>query len=652
VILSAAALPFTLALLGERWRPMAAPLAVLGIWGVMRPLQVTLGTLLNSLDRAQIYGRVATISLVPLVVATFGAARLGGITAVAWVLLLHMAATFAILAVAAARIAAVPLRALAGTLWPFAIASVAAWVVTRVVAMQTDGLPPGLALVAAAVACLATYLASLALLDPGVLEDALHDGRRALGRAHTLPRLRRKRSAVPALGLAAAALEGAVAGVDPKMALALIGAAVLLALPFVAPVAHLLLLLGITAIVPFELQNAVAFGGGPGSPGLVPSDLLLGAGLARAGLVLLDTPLPRRARWALGLVIAVLGVATIQAVHGLRAGYDPGTAGTELRVLLGFGAAVIAIPVLADPTTRARLFKGLIGVGLAIGVWGIVQWTVDIPMTAAGDAGVREGVRLTTAGRGQIQGGLFAFPVVVVMGVAALLSHEIRSGAARALLIATVALNAVDLVLTYERTFWVATLLALVFLALHMAPRQRLRALTLGPALVAVVVAGLAIASPGDATAARERLVSITQYGSDLSVRFRVTETRNVVRAIEAHPVGGSGLGATILWGRAYEGVRPTTESFAHNGYLWLVWKLGAPGAVLLVALLATAVLSRSPPATTTTFGALRAGASAALLVLLVASITFPAFNALGITAVMGVLVAICAVPLAVGEVR
>jgi O-Antigen ligase len=251
-------------------------------------------------------------------------------------------------------------------------------------------------------------------------------------------------------------------------------------------------------------------------------------------------------------------------------------------------------------------------------------------------------VRLTTGGRGQIQGGLFAFPVAVVMGVAALLSHELRSTRARVLVTVVVALNAVDLLLTYERTFWIATMLALAVLGLRATPQQRVRALVAGPALLAVAVAALALAAPRDVAAARERLASVTQYESDLSVRFRLTETRNVVREIDGHLLTGSGLGATILWGRAYEGVRPTTESFAHNGYLWLVWKLGAPAAALLALLLGAAVVLRGPPGTTT-LGALRAGAQASLLLLLVASLTFPAFNALGITAAMGVLLALCA---------
>jgi O-antigen/teichoic acid export membrane protein len=641
VVLSAAAVPFTLALLGAHWRPMAAPLAILGVWAVMRPLQFTVGTFLNSLGRAELYGRVALLSLAPLVVATLVAASVGGIVGVAWVVLAHMVVTFSVLAVAACRASDIRVRDLGAALWPFAAASAAAWIVTRAVASACAPLGSGAALVAAVCACLAAYVCVLAILDRAVLRDALRGGARALGR---LPERRYRPPLVPVLALAAAGLVGAVAAVQPKMAIALVGGAVLVALPFALPVAALTILLLITAIVPFGVQNSVAFGGGPGSPGVLPSDVLLAAGLARALLVLLDARLERRARWTVAGVATVMALALLQAYRGVRAGYDAGTAGTELRVLLGFGAALIAMPLLRDRDARRRLFDGLLVVGLAVGVWGIAQWVVDIPFTAAQDAGVRAGVRFTTAGRGQIQGGLFAFPVAVVLGVAALLSPEVRAARTRALLAAVVALNTVDLLLTYERTFWVATALALVFVVWRAAPAQRLRAVIVAPALVGVVVAGMAVTSPREFAAARERLLSLGQYRSDLSVRYRVTETRTVTRAIEAHPISGSGLGATILWGRPYEGVRPTTESFAHNGYLWLVWKLGLPAAVLLVMLFAAAVLSRGPPATTTA-GSLRVGAQAALVALLLASVTFPAFNTLGITAVMGVLVALCAVP-------
>ncbi len=199
-------------------------------------------------------------------------------------------------------------------------------------------------------------------------------------------------------------------------------------------------------------------------------------------------------------------------------------------------------------------------------------------------------------------------------------------------------MTSLDLVLTYERTFWAATLLALGFVVLRAPRRQRVRALIAGPALLVLVVAGLAAVAPADVAAARQRLLSIGEYGSDLSIRFRITETRNVRREVEARPLLGSGLGATILWGRAYESVPPTTEAFAHNGYVWLAWKLGIPAAILLVCLIAGAIVVRGPPG-----GApLRTGAQASLMLLLIASMTFPAFNTLAITAVMGALLAVC----------
>jgi O-Antigen ligase len=448
----------------------------------------------------------------------------------------------------------------------------------------------------------------------------------------------------PATAMAVGALAGAAAAVEPKLAVGLAGGALLVALAFAAPVSHLVLLLVVTAIVPYDVQSAVAFGHGAGSPGLLPSDVLLLAGLARAGLVLLDAPPRGRTGWMFACVSGFLALAVLEAVRGMRAGYDPGTTGAELRALAGFGAAVIALPILADPVARERFFRGLLWAGLALGVWGIVQWTVDIPFTAAGDAGVRAGVRLTSAGRGQIQGGLFAFPVAIVMSAAALLAGEVRSRRTRLALGVVIALNAADLVLTYERTFWVATLLALGVLTLRAAPRQRAQALIAGPALLGIVVGAMAIVMPADVTAARERLLSLRDYGSDLSVRYRLTETTNVREAMGAHPIAGSGLGATIIWGRPYEGVPPTAESFAHNGYLWLGWKLGLPAAVLMVALLAAAVFGRGPPPVTLA-DALRSGAQASLLALLLASIAFPAFNTLGITAVMGVLLALCAAP-------
>jgi hypothetical protein len=174
--------------------------------------------------------------------------------------------------------------------------------------------------------------------------------------------------------------------------------------------------------------------------------------------LLLARPVQRRLSVPIALVLGFVGIAGIQAIHGVPRRLCPfGYRGRTVRVLRGFGVAVIAVRILADPGARKRLLVGLIVVGLALGLWGLAQWVLNLPLTASGDADVRTGVRFTTAGRGQLQGGMFAFPVAIVIALGALLSADVRSRSTRALLMAVLAVNSISLLLTFERTFWLAT---------------------------------------------------------------------------------------------------------------------------------------------------------------------------------------------------
>ena len=250
VILSAAATPFATALFGADWEPMAAPLAVLGVWAAMRPMQVTIGQLLNSLGHADAYARISLILLVPLIAVAFAAASLGGVTAVAWTLLAHLGVMCALLARAVARHARIRVADQARAVWPMAAAGALSWAVTHAAVSGAESAPAAVALAVAVAACLSAYLTAVALLAPGLLSEALRSAGRALGIG---PRLRA--AVAPVLAVAGAALLGALAAADPKLAVALVAGGFLLALPFAAPVAHLLLLLLVTAIVPFEVQN-------------------------------------------------------------------------------------------------------------------------------------------------------------------------------------------------------------------------------------------------------------------------------------------------------------------------------------------------------------------------------------------------------------
>jgi O-antigen ligase len=205
-----------------------------------------------------------------------------------------------------------------------------------------------------------------------------------------------------------------------------------------------------------------------------------------------------------------------------------------------------------------------------------------------------------------------------------------------------VGLNAIGLLLTYERTFWVATVLALGFIAVRAGFAQRLRVVVLTVGLVIVVAPILSTLAPGALSAASERLLSLNQYGNDDSVRYRLQEGRHVIDKIQKHPVVGWGLADQIYYGLPWLQTPPAPEYFAHNGYLWLAWKIGIPAALLLFAVIGWAVVSRAPPTLDPLHRAVRLGAQAALFVMLVVSITFPSFSALNITAVSGVLLAIC----------
>jgi hypothetical protein len=434
---------------------------------------------------------------------------------------------------------------------------------------------------------------------------------------------------------------GAMIALRPTFALGLAGFGLIVLLAFAAPVAHLMLLIFLTAIVPYGVQNQFGFGGGTDAAGLLMSDVVLVIGLVRALWALISRPLGRLQLAASGVILLFLAGVSVQMFRALfvfgRAASD---VGAESRVLLGFGTVLIALPLIRERASRERLLKAFAGFALVLGCWGIIQWTVDIPFAEAGDVGVREGVHFTSEGRGQVQGGLYAFAPVSVILFSVLVAGSVRSLLGRAVLIPALILNLASLVLTYERTFWVATLLGFGLVIVRTAGTRRLRALLAAPVGLVAFLAIMATLAPATLGAARERLMSIGQYGSDNSLRYRIVESRHVVDQIEKSPIAGWGPGAEILWGRPWEFVKPSSTPYAHNGYLWLAWKLGIPIALVLLALILAAVLRR-PPRGNETDAAVARGCQLGLVALLLATATFPSFSALSITAMMGVLIAV-----------
>jgi O-antigen ligase len=443
-----------------------------------------------------------------------------------------------------------------------------------------------------------------------------------------------------AAGLAVlTALAGALAVLQPLAVVVPLGAIILLALAFYAPVTHLTLLLLMTAVVGYDLQKGAA-------GHLLPSDALLLTGLFRAAVVMVGQRIEPRRLAAAGLMLAFMAAVLLQLVHGLRAGNQPAYAEAEARYLLGFGAALVAMPIVADPLGRRRLVHGFVLVGLLLGLWGLAQWALGIQGSNNTTFGLRAGAGFAVSGKGQLHGGLYGYPVAVVMAAAALLGGACRTRATRLALGAVLATNFACLLLTYERTFWLTTIAAVGFVIAKLSRGRRLRASLATLASAVLLLGALATVAPSTLTKVTDRALSLGQGSSDASVRYRVVETNDVIALkIKPRPLFGWGLGNFLYWGQPWEQVPPRSTWFSHNGYLWMVWKTGIFAAALLFALLGWAVVTRGPPVGGPFMRTFKTASQGGLLVLLLSSVTFPSFNSLAITAVMGTLMAVCWAP-------
>jgi len=185
LILSAAADPFTRAIFGERWLAMVAPLSVLGIWAALRPLETMVGWLLNALGQAGRNAKITTLLLVPLVGALVVAAKLGGLTAVACVVLAHL--TLVIGAQVWVSQRHLELSALAQWRAVRALLPAAAscWLATHLAVYATGAMAAGLTLAIATAVGVTTYLALIAVTDRALLHTTVSDIRRSLGRGQS-----------------------------------------------------------------------------------------------------------------------------------------------------------------------------------------------------------------------------------------------------------------------------------------------------------------------------------------------------------------------------------------------------------------------------------------------------------------------------------
>jgi O-antigen/teichoic acid export membrane protein len=653
VVLAPHVLPW---LLGDEWRPMVVPFQLLLVAGAVHGVLAVIREFLLGAGNVRVCLAVDAAWLVATVLALLALVPALGIAGAA---LAHVA-LLAPLGVAYTTLAARRLGLAPGALWrAMRLIVVAVGVQAFMTALESTLMSwAGASTAVAAAAGAAVGVIGLLLLLMGG-ETPPQRELAGLLRAVRAPRSAAPPAATPAIAaaapahppaggglarrlavaglLGAAALAGLAAAYEPRWAAGLVALSLALVVAFRAPVAHLLTLVALTTIVPLVVQARFGSGGTVDSAGILPSDVVLLTGLVRALLVLPHQPLRRLTSVAVGLTALFLVLDALQLLHAVALGRPLSGVGGEFRALLGFGALLVALPLLADPVRRRRLLAGLAGLGLALGVWGLVQFALHLRFYEP-DAPFDPG-SFTTGG---LVIGMFAFPIAAIVALAVLTGLPRRRPAARALLYGVLLTNCAAVVLTFERTFIVTTLAGFALVFLRGNAPQRARVMFTALTALGCCVLALAVASPAALSAYRTRVASLASARSDPSVTYRLEESRMITGQIRGQPLTGSALGATILIGRPGTSKPLAPRRYAENGYLWLAWKVGVPAALVLLVVLALAAMMPGPRGEDLASAMLRRGCQAGVAAALMATLSFGSFTQIGMTAGTGVLVALC----------
>jgi O-antigen ligase len=191
------------------------------------------------------------------------------------------------------------------------------------------------------------------------------------------------------------------------------------------------------------------------------------------------------------------------------------------------------------------------------------------------------------------------FPVTVVM-----MSLVIHARTARAQLLLSLVLLVFGLALaqTFSRGFWIATAFGFFLLFVVSGPRARARIVVVTTTMLAIAATVVLtfIGSIGGSvlTAMVSRVTSAGSALTDKSVTNRFAESQALMDLIPQSPFVGHGIGTSFSFYNIIDEFTMET-GYAHNGYLFLLYKVGILGTVALVgffiAQMATALrISRS----------------------------------------------------------
>jgi len=148
-----------------------------------------------------------------------------------------------------------------------------------------------------------------------------------------------------------------------------------------------------------------------------------------------------------------------------------------------------------------------------------------------------------------------------------------------------------SLLLSYRRSFWIATVLCLLLvllLALSPIGRRLLVPTALLVALAIVLLGSINFQSAQSPLIKRASSLAPSSLTANAEDRYRLDERANVLGAIEEHPI--TGLGIEVPWKATFRGLPVEhgegAREYVHFASLWFWMKLGILGLVAYITLL------------------------------------------------------------------
>lgn len=172
---------------------------------------------------------------------------------------------------------------------------------------------------------------------------------------------------------------------------------------------------------------------------------------------------------------------------------------------------------------------------------------------------------------------------VLLFGAIYAYLKAIRSHTYRNIIVAL--LFVVALSQTYSRGLWLVYLAGVIFVSWFEKQSflKRFHSFPLMAAVISALVFFIYISGFSEPILNRLGMISTSAVSTDMSLKWRIYETEEAIKAIQASPVVGHGLGYEYHRSFAFAG----DGYYIHNTYLYLLVKMGLPGLFAMLVFMA-----------------------------------------------------------------